>query len=184
MGILFEGVNLERIGISAGLLKAVVMVLGGWGGVEVNLATIILGDILMIYWMDEERADMMDSDSGGIVDRTTAMELVCSVPARLKVAMIVMGMKVVATLIGLGRLDVELIVSEVSTKVVIFVMIAVTLLLLAGGVVLMGASERVEGTGSVVAEETVSAIVAVVVGSAAAKAVMNVGSFTPAIAQS
>lgn len=48
----------------------------------------------------------------------------------------------------------------------------------------MGASEREEGTGSVVSEDKVSAIVAVVVGFAAAKAVMDAGSFTPAIAQS
>lgn len=134
--------------------------------------------------MDKERADMIDNDSGGIVDRTMGMEVMFSVPAGVKVAVMMMGIEVVATLVELGRLDVEIIVSEVSTNVVVFVTIAVTLLLLFGGVVLMGASERVEGTGSVVAEDTVSAVVAVVVGSAAAKAVMDCGSITPAIAQS
>ena len=159
--------------------------LGSWGGVEVDVANVVLGDISTIFWMDDERADMMDSDSEGIVDRTTGMEVIFSVPAGVKVAVMVMGIEEVATLVGLGRLDVEMIVSEVSTNVVVFVMIAVTLLLLAGGVELMGVSERAEGTGSVnLAEDTVSAIVAVVVGSAAAKAVMDVGNFTPAIAQS
>lgn len=180
--VLFEGVDVEGSGITAGLLKAVVMMLGSWGGVEVDVANVVLSTI---YWMDDERADMMDSDSGGIVDRTTGIEVIFSVPARVKVAVMVMGIEEVATLVGLGRLDVEMIVSEVSTKVVVFVMIEVTLLLLAGRLVLMGVSERAEGTGSVkLAEDTVSAIVAVVVGSAAAKAVMDVGNFTPAIAQS
>lgn len=185
MGVLFEGVDVEGRGITAGLLKAVVMMLGSWGGVEVDVANVVLGDISTIFWMDDERADMMDSDSEGIVDRTTGMEVIFSVPAGVKVVVMVMGIEEVATLVGLGRLDVEMIVSEVSTDVVVFVMIAVTLLLLAGGMELMGVSERAEGTGSVnLAEDTVSAIVAVVVGSAAAKAVMDVGNFTPAIAQS
>lgn len=184
VGVLFEGVDIEGRGITAGLLKAVVMMLGSWGGVEVDVANVVLGDISTIFWMDDERADM-DSDSEGIVDRTTGMEVIFSVPAGVKVAVMVMGIEEVATLVGLGRLDVEMIVCEVSTNVVVFVMIAVTLLLLAGGVELMGVSERAEGTGSVnLAEDTVSAIVAVVVGSAAAKAVMDVGNFTPAIAQS
>lgn len=135
--------------------------------------------------MDDERADMIDSDSGGIVDRTTGMEIILSAPAGVKVAVMVMRIEEVATLIGLGTLDVEMSVSEVSTKVVVFVMTAVTLLLLARGLVRMGVSERAEGTGSVnLAADTVSAIVAVVVGSAAAKAVIDSGNFTPAIAQS
>lgn len=183
--VLFEGVDVEGRGITAGLLKAVVMMLGSWGGVDVDVANVVLIDISTIYWMDDERADMMDSDSGGIVDRTTGMEVIFSVPARVKVAVMVVGIEEVATLVGLGRLEVEMKVSGVSTEVVVFVMIAVTLLLLARGLVLMGVSERAEGTGSVnVAEDTVSAIVAVVVGSAAAKAVIDVGNFTPAIAQS
>lgn len=178
VGVLFEGVDVEGRGITAGLLKAVVMMLGSWGGVEVDVANVVLGDISTIFWMDDERADVMDSDSEDIVDRTTGMEVIFSVPAGVKVAVMVMGIEEVATLVGLGRLDVEMIVSGVSTNVVVFVMIAVTLLL-------MGVSERAEGTGSVnLAEDTVSAIVAVVVGSAAAKAVMDVGNFTPAIAQS
>lgn len=178
VGVLFEGVDVEGRGIMAGLLKAVVMMLGSWGGVEMDVANVVLGDISTIFWMDDERADVMDSDSEGIVDRTTGMEVIFSVPAGVKVAVMVMGIEEVATLVGLGRLDVEMIVSGVSTNVVVFVMIAVTLLL-------MGVSERAEGTGSVnLAEDTVSAIVAVVVGSAAAKAVMDVGNFTPAIAQS
>lgn len=187
--VLFEGVDVEGRGITAGLLKAVVMMLGSWGRVEVDVANVVvLGDISTIFWMDDARADMVDSDSGGIVDRrTTGMEVIFSVPAGVKVAVMVIGIEEVATLVGLGRLDVEMIVSEVSTNVVVFTMIAVTLLLLAGGMVLlMGVSERTEGTGSVnIAEDnTFSAIVAVVVGSAAAKAVMDVGNFTPAIAQS
>lgn len=178
MSVLFEGVDVEGRGITAGLLTAVVMMLGSWGGEEVDFANVVLDDISTIYRMDDERADMMDSDSGEIVDRTTVMEVIFGVPARVKVAVMVMGIEEVATLVGLGRLDVEMIVSEVSTKVVVFVTMAVTLLLLARGVVLMGVSERAEGTGSVnLAEDTVSAIVA-------AKAVMDVGNFTPAIAQS
>lgn len=150
-----------------------------------DVANVVLIDISTIYWMDDEMADMMDSDSGGIVDRTTGMEVIFSVPARVKVAVMVVGIEEVATLVGLGRLEVEMMVSEVSTEVVVFVMIAVTLLLLARGLVLMGLSERAESTGSVnLAEDTISAIVAVVVGSAAAKAVIDVGNFTPAIAQS
>lgn len=183
--LLFEGADIEGRELKFGLLKAVVMMLGSCGGVEVDIANVVLGDILTIDWMDDERADMIDSDSGGIVDRTTGMEVIFSVPARVKVAVMVMGIEELATLVGLGRLDVETIVSEVSTEVVVFVTIVVTLLFLAGGLVLMGDSERDEGTGSVnLAENTVSAIVAVVIGSAAAKAVMGVGSFTPAIAQS
>ena len=77
-----------------------------------------------------------------------------------------------------------MLVSEVDTKVVVFVMIALMVLLLGGEMMLIGASERVEGTGSNVSEDSVSAVVAVVVGFAAAKAVMDAGSFTPAIAQS
>lgn len=135
--------------------------------------------------MDEERADMMDSDSGGMVDRTTGMEVIFGVPTGVKVAVMVMGIDVVAMIAELERKEVEMLVSEVDTEVVVFVMIALLMvLLLGGGVMLIGASERVEGTGSVVIEGTVSAIVAVVVGSAAAKAVMDAGSFTPAIAQS
>lgn len=127
---------------------------------------------------------MIDSDSGGIVDRTTGMEVIFSVPAWVKVSVMVMEVEVVAAPVELERLDVGMTISEVSTKVVVFVMIAVTLLLSDEGAVFIGTSERVEGTGSVVAEDTVSAIVAVVVGFAAAKAVTDVGSFTPAIAQS
>lgn len=136
--------------------------------------------------MDEERADMMDSDSGGMVDRTTGMEVIFGVPTGVKVAVMVMGIDVVAMIAELERKEVEMLVSEVDdTEVVVFEMIALLMvLLLGGGVMLIGASERVEGTGSVVSEGTVSAIVAVVVGSAAAKAVMDAGSFTPAIAQS
>lgn len=134
--------------------------------------------------MDEERADMMDSDSGGMVDRTTGMEVIFGVPTGVKVAVMVMGIDVVAMIAELERKEVEMLVSGVDTEVVVFVMIALMVLLLGGGVMLIGASERVEGTGSVVSEGTVSAIVAVVVGSASAKAVMDAGSFTPAIAQS
>lgn len=136
--------------------------------------------------MDEERADMMDSDSGGMVDRTTGMEVIFGVPTGVRVAVMVMGIDVVAMIAELERKEVEMLVSEVDdTEVVVFEMIALLMvLLLGGGVMLIGASERVEGAGSVVSEGTVSAIVAVVVGSAAAKAVMDAGSFTPAIAQS
>lgn len=134
--------------------------------------------------MDEERADMIDSDSGGMVDRTTGMEVIFGVPTGVKVAVMVMGIDVVATIAELGREEVEMLVSKVDTNVVVFVMIALMVLLLGGGVMLIGASKRVEGTGSVVSEDTLSAIVAVVVGFAAAKAVMDAGSLTPAIAQS
>ena len=36
--------------------------------------------------MDEERADMMDNDSGGMVDRTTGMEVIFDVPTGVEVA--------------------------------------------------------------------------------------------------
>lgn len=185
MILLFEGVDVEGREIKAGLLKAVVMMLRICEGAEVDIANVVLGDILTIDWMDDERADMIDSDAGGIVDRSTGMEVIFSVSARVKVAVMVMGIEELATLVGLGNLDVETIVSEVSTEVVVFITITVTLLFLVGGMVLMGVSERAEGTGSVnLAEDTVSAMIAVVIGSAAAKAVMDVGNFTPAIAQS
>ena len=134
--------------------------------------------------MDEERADMMDNDSGGMVDRTTGKEVIFGVPTGVEVAVMVMGIDVVATIAELERVEVEMMVSEVGTKVVVFVMIAMMVLLLGRGMVLIRASERVEGTGSVVGEDTVSATVAVVVGFAAAKAVRDAGSLTPAIAQS
>lgn len=185
VSVLFEGVDVEGRGIVAGLFETVVMVLGSGGRVEANVAaTVVVADISTIDWMDEERADMIDSDSGGMVDRTTGMEVIFGVPTGVKVAVMVMGIDVVATIAELGREEVEMLVSEVETNVVVFVMIALMVLLLGGGVMLIGASKRIEGTGSVVSEDTVSAIVAVVVGFAAAKAVMDAGSLTPAIAQS
>lgn len=72
---------------------------------------------------------MIDSDSGGIVDRTTGMEVIFSVPAGVKVSVMVMKVEVVATPVELERLDVGMTISEVNSKVVVFVMIAVTLLL-------------------------------------------------------
>lgn len=134
--------------------------------------------------MDEERADMIDSDSGGMVGRKTGMEVIFGVPTEVEVAVMVMGIDKVATIAELEREEVEMLVSGVDTKGVVFVMIALMELLVGGEVMLIGASERVEDTGLAVSEDTVSAIVAVVVGSAAANGVMDAGSFTPAIAQS
>ena len=58
--------------------------------------------------------------------------------------MMVMGIDIVAMIAELERVEVGMMVSEVGTKVVVFVMIAMMVLLLGRGLVLMGASEMVE----------------------------------------
>ena len=49
MVVLLEGVDVEGRGITAGLFKIVVMVLGSEGGFEENVAaTVVVGDISTI----------------------------------------------------------------------------------------------------------------------------------------
>lgn len=183
MGVLSERVDVRGRWLAAGILEIVVVMVGG--GVGVNAAsTVVAVDISMADWMDEERADMIDRDLGGMVDRITGMQVIVGVPTGLEVAVMVMGIKKVTTIAELERVEVEVMISKVGTNVVVFVVIAEILLLLERGMVLIGASESIEDIGSVVNGDTVSAIVAVVVGFAAARAVMDAGSFTPAIAQS
>lgn len=121
VGVLSEGVDVEGRDLTVGLFETMVMVLGSGGGVEVNVASTVVASIT--DWMDEESADMMDSDLGGMVDRITGIEVIFGVPTGVKVAGMVMGIDEVA------RVEVEMMVSEVGTTVVVFVMIAVILLL-------------------------------------------------------
>lgn len=130
--------------------------------------------------MDEARTDIMDSDCGGMVDRITGMEVVVfGVSIGIKVVVMPMGIDEVTMIAELERTEAEMMTSEDGITAVVFVVIAELLLLLGWGVLLIGASERVEE--DTVCEGTVSAIVAALV---AARAGMDVGSFTPAIAQS
>lgn len=121
VGVLSEGVDVEGRDLTVGLFETMLMVLGSGGGVEVNVASTVVASIT--DWMDEESADMMDSDLGGMVDRITGIEVIFGVPTGVKVAGMVMGIDEVA------RVEVEMMVSEVGTTVVVFVMIAVILLL-------------------------------------------------------
>lgn len=121
VGVLSEGVDVEGRDLTVGLFETMVMVLGSGGGVEVNVASTVVASIT--DWMDEESADMMDSDLGGMVDRITGIEVIFGFPTGVKVAGMVMGIDEVA------RVEVEMMVSEVGTTVVVFVMIAVILLL-------------------------------------------------------